>query len=101
MTSGEYFVFFFQVRRKSKAYRRLREGDRIVSINGRSCEGLTYDQLMDIADKSETDLTIEVLRWAYQKNIVEMKCWWTMEWLLLKQQKLKKQQKWGGNVFDY
>ena len=53
---------FFQVRRKSKAYRRLREGDRIVSINGRSCEGLTYDQLMDIADKSDTDLTLEVLR---------------------------------------
>lgn len=51
-----------KVRRKSKAYRRLREGDRILKVNGRSCEGLTYDQLMDIADKSEADLTMEILR---------------------------------------
>ncbi|XP_035231316.1 uncharacterized protein LOC118203169 isoform X2 [Stegodyphus dumicola] len=51
-----------KVRRKSKAYKRLCEGDLILSVNGKSCQNLTYDQVMEIADKSGTDLTLQVLR---------------------------------------
>ncbi|KAG8181186.1 hypothetical protein JTE90_010958 [Oedothorax gibbosus] len=53
-----------KVRRKSKAYKKLFEGDRILSVNDQSCQNLTYDQVMEIADKSGTELTLEVLRTA-------------------------------------
>ncbi|CAL1285368.1 unnamed protein product [Larinioides sclopetarius] len=51
-----------KVRRKSKAYKKLHEGDLILSVNDHSCKNLTYDQVMEIADKGGTDLTLEVLR---------------------------------------
>ncbi|GBM54105.1 hypothetical protein AVEN_142624-1, partial [Araneus ventricosus] len=51
------------VRRKSKAYKKLHEGDLILSVNDHSCKNLTYDQVMEIADKGGTDLTLEVLRY--------------------------------------
>lgn len=51
-----------KVRRKSKAYKKLYEGDLILSVNDNSCKNLTYDQVMEIADKGGTDLTLEVMR---------------------------------------
>lgn len=55
------FLHLFQVRRKSKAYKRLFEGDSILSVNDQSCKNLTYDQVMEIADK-RAELTLEVQR---------------------------------------
>ncbi|GFQ93446.1 hypothetical protein TNCT_404531, partial [Trichonephila clavata] len=55
------YIECLQVRRKSKAHKRLLEGDLILSVNGHSCQNLTYDQVMEIADKSGTDLTLEIL----------------------------------------
>ncbi|XP_054717180.1 synaptopodin 2-like protein isoform X3 [Uloborus diversus] len=51
-----------KVRRRSKSYRRLREGDEILTVNGHSCSGLTYDQVMEIADRSDQQLTLAVRR---------------------------------------
>ncbi|GBN03058.1 hypothetical protein AVEN_200724-1 [Araneus ventricosus] len=69
----EYFTEFpgirTEVRRKSKAYKKLHEGDLILSVNDHSCKNLTYDQVMEIADKGGTDLTLEVLRQESKKKI--------------------------------
>ncbi|GIY19448.1 uncharacterized protein CEXT_36453 [Caerostris extrusa] len=50
------------VRRKSKSYKKLFENDLILSVNDHSVKNLTYDQVMEIADKSGTDLTLEIQR---------------------------------------
>ncbi|GIY60151.1 synaptopodin-2 [Caerostris darwini] len=51
-----------KVRRKSKSYKKLFENDLILSVNDHSVKNLTYDQVMEIADKSGTDLTLEIQR---------------------------------------
>ncbi|GFT49579.1 uncharacterized protein NPIL_690152 [Nephila pilipes] len=64
-----------KVRRKSKAHKRLFEGDLILSVNSHPCQNLTYDQVMEIADKSGTDLTLEILRQESNKeNVIPANC---------------------------
>lgn len=61
----------YKVRRKSKAYRNLREGDVIATVNGHPCENLSYEKVMEIADKSGPELCLEVLREVSNKENVD------------------------------
>lgn len=51
-----------KIRRRSRAQHHLAEGDRILSINGVSCEPLNYDQAMSVVDNAENALLIEIIR---------------------------------------
>lgn len=54
---------FFQIRKRSKACRGgLWENDVLVSINGKSCAGLSHASAMQIIDSSNGMLNIRVKR---------------------------------------
>lgn len=52
----------FQVRRKSKSYGQLVEGDEILSIGGKSVEGLSHDEAMALVDSHADQLNLSLKR---------------------------------------
>ncbi|XP_022658415.1 synaptopodin-2-like isoform X1 [Varroa destructor] len=51
-----------KVRRKSKSFGHLLEGDKISRIGGRSVDGLSHDEAMALVDSHQDKLDIEIIR---------------------------------------
>ncbi|XP_077870543.1 uncharacterized protein LOC100374712 isoform X2 [Saccoglossus kowalevskii] len=59
-----------KIRRRSKAnLAKLEEGDEIVAINGKSCEGITRDGAMTYIDNANETLDVEILRRETNNNL--------------------------------
>ena len=50
------------MRRKSKSYGHLVEGDEILSIGGKSVEGLSHDEAMALVDSHADQLDLSLKR---------------------------------------
>lgn len=51
------------MRRKSKSFGHLLEGDKISRIGGRSVDGLSHDEAMALVDSHQDKLDIEIIRY--------------------------------------
>ncbi|XP_077999023.1 uncharacterized protein LOC144451965 isoform X2 [Glandiceps talaboti] len=63
-------VAISKVRRRSKAHlAKLQEGDEIITINGRSCRGISRDVAMTYIDNATESLDLEIVRGEQNNNL--------------------------------
>lgn len=67
--SYPFIFFYFQIRRKSKAFNaKLQEGDEVISVNGHNVRNVGRDVAMGYVDATVDTLDLEIVRYGIASN---------------------------------